>query len=49
MFTSVQPQIAEEIGRIRADGLYKTERVISSPAARQHRRIGRRAGTEPVR
>jgi glycine C-acetyltransferase len=31
MFTSVQPQIAEEIGRIRADGLYKTERVISSP------------------
>src|SRR5712691_830297 len=31
MFTSVQPQIAEEIGRIRADGLYKTERVIASP------------------
>ncbi|HET7017219.1 MAG TPA: aminotransferase class I/II-fold pyridoxal phosphate-dependent enzyme, partial [Streptosporangiaceae bacterium] len=31
MFTSVQPQIAEEIGRIRADGLYKSERVISSP------------------
>jgi glycine C-acetyltransferase len=30
MFTSVQPQIAEEIGRIRADGLYKTERVINS-------------------
>ena len=31
MFTSVQPQIAEEIGRIRADGLYKSERVIASP------------------
>jgi glycine C-acetyltransferase len=31
MFTSIQPQIAEEIGRIRADGLYKTERVIASP------------------
>jgi glycine C-acetyltransferase len=31
MFTSVQPQIAEELGRIRADGLYKTERVIASP------------------
>ncbi len=30
MFTSVQPQIAEELGRIRADGLYKTERVINS-------------------
>jgi glycine C-acetyltransferase len=31
MFTSVQPQIAEELGRIRADGLYKSERVIASP------------------
>ncbi|HYK31352.1 MAG TPA: glycine C-acetyltransferase [Streptosporangiaceae bacterium] len=31
MFTSVQPQIAEELGKIRADGLFKTERVLASP------------------
>jgi glycine C-acetyltransferase len=31
MFTSVQPQIAEELGQIRADGLFKTERVLASP------------------
>ena len=31
MFSSVQPQIAGEIDQIRADGLYKTERVIESP------------------
>jgi glycine C-acetyltransferase len=31
MFTSVRAQIAEELGQIRADGLYKTERVINSP------------------
>jgi glycine C-acetyltransferase len=31
MFTSVQPQITEELGKIRADGLFKVERVISSP------------------
>jgi glycine C-acetyltransferase len=31
MFTSVQPQISEELGRIRADGLFKTERVLASP------------------
>jgi glycine C-acetyltransferase len=31
MFTSVQPQIAEEIGKIRADGLFKTERVLAGP------------------
>jgi glycine C-acetyltransferase len=31
MFTSVQPQITEELGQIRADGLFKTERVLASP------------------
>jgi glycine C-acetyltransferase len=31
MFSSVQPQIADELGQIRADGLYKSERVIASP------------------
>jgi glycine C-acetyltransferase len=31
MFTSVQPQIADELESIRADGLFKTERVINSP------------------
>jgi len=31
MFTSVRAQIADELGQIRADGLYKTERVINSP------------------
>ena len=31
MFSSVQPQIADELGQIRADGLYKNERVIASP------------------
>jgi glycine C-acetyltransferase len=31
MFSSVQPQIAEELGQIRADGLFKPERVIFSP------------------
>ncbi len=31
MFTSVQPQITEELGQIRADGLFKNERVIASP------------------
>ncbi|HET9896641.1 MAG TPA: glycine C-acetyltransferase [Streptosporangiaceae bacterium] len=31
MFTSVQPQISEELGQIRADGLFKTERVIAGP------------------
>jgi glycine C-acetyltransferase len=31
MFTSVQPQITEELGKIRADGLFKIERVIASP------------------
>ena len=31
MFTSVQPQIAAELGQIRIDGLFKTERVINSP------------------
>jgi glycine C-acetyltransferase len=31
MFTSVQPQIADELGKIRADGLFKIERVINSP------------------
>jgi glycine C-acetyltransferase len=31
MFTSVQPQITEELGKIRADGLFKTERVLASP------------------
>ncbi len=31
MFTSVRSQIADELGQIRADGLYKTERVINSP------------------
>jgi glycine C-acetyltransferase len=31
MFTSVKTQIAEELGQIRADGLYKTERVLASP------------------
>ena len=31
MFTSVQPQITEELGKIRADGLFKTERVLAGP------------------
>src|SRR5215472_3103920 len=31
MFTSVQPKIAEELDKIRADGLFKTERLIASP------------------
>jgi glycine C-acetyltransferase len=31
MFSGVQPQIADELAQIRADGLYKTERVINSP------------------
>jgi glycine C-acetyltransferase len=31
MFTSVQPQISEELGQIRADGLFKTERVLNGP------------------
>ena len=31
MFSSVQPQIADELGQSRADGLYKNERVIASP------------------
>jgi glycine C-acetyltransferase len=30
MFTSVRAQIAEELGQIRSDGLYKTERVLTS-------------------
>jgi len=31
MFTSVQPQIADELDQIRADGLFKNERVIAGP------------------
>lgn len=31
MFSSVQSQIADELGQIRADGLFKSERVIASP------------------
>jgi glycine C-acetyltransferase len=31
MFSSVQQQIADELGQIRADGLFKNERVILSP------------------
>src|SRR5215471_2891142 len=31
MFSSVQPQIAEELDQIRADGLFKPERVILGP------------------
>ncbi len=31
MFTGVQPQISEELGQIRADGLFKAERVLTSP------------------
>jgi glycine C-acetyltransferase len=31
MFTSVQPQISEELGKIRADGLFKSERVLNTP------------------
>ena len=31
MFSSVQSQLAEELGQIRADGLFKTERIINSP------------------
>src|SRR5690348_13422981 len=31
MFSSVQPQIAAELDRIRADGLFKPERVILGP------------------
>jgi len=31
MFTSVQPQIADELAQIRAEGLFKNERVITSP------------------
>jgi len=31
MFASVQPQIAAELDQIRADGLFKAERVILSP------------------
>jgi len=31
MFTSVQPQITDELGKIRADGLFKTERVLAGP------------------
>jgi len=31
MFTSVQPQISDELGQIRADGLFKTERVLNGP------------------
>ena len=31
MFSSVAPQIADELGQIRAQGLFKKERVIASP------------------
>jgi glycine C-acetyltransferase len=31
MFSSVQPQVAGELDQIRADGLFKTERVIATP------------------
>jgi glycine C-acetyltransferase len=31
MFSSVAPQIADELGQIREQGLYKNERVITSP------------------
>src|SRR5260221_4445027 len=31
MFSSVAPQIAEELGQIREQGLFKNERVITSP------------------
>jgi glycine C-acetyltransferase len=31
MFTSVQPQISEEHGKIRADGQFKSERVLNTP------------------
>ncbi len=31
MFTGVRGQIADELGQIRADGLYKSERIITSP------------------
>jgi glycine C-acetyltransferase len=31
MFSSVAPQISEELGQIREQGLFKTERVITSP------------------
>src|SRR5258708_969061 len=31
MFSSVQPQITDELDQIRADGLFKSERVIVSP------------------
>jgi glycine C-acetyltransferase len=31
MFSSVQPRIADELDKIRADGLFKNERVIASP------------------
>ena len=31
MFSSVAPQLADELGQIRDQGLFKTERVIASP------------------
>src|SRR5258708_29522930 len=31
MFSSVAPQIAEELGQLREQGLFKNERVITSP------------------
>src|SRR5260370_39560389 len=31
MFSSVAPQIADELGEIRSQGLFKNERVIASP------------------
>jgi glycine C-acetyltransferase len=31
MFSTVEPQIAGEVAKIRADGLFKNERVIASP------------------
>ncbi len=31
MFSGVQPQIADELDQIRADGLYKTERILNGP------------------
>jgi glycine C-acetyltransferase len=31
MFSTVRTQIADELGKIRADGLFKSERIIASP------------------
>jgi hypothetical protein len=49
VFTSVQQEISGELDEIRSAGLFKTERVIDSPAGAEHPGGGRPEGSQPLR